>query len=682
MSYPYIPLEIDMEIDDNTENVPLDIGEAFFVYENDYNKLENKPSINGEELVGDIEITDLFDIDAEPTEGSENAVSSGGVYDALQGKQDTLIIDAQPVEDSGNPISSGGVYDALQGKQDTLTIDAAPTLDSTNPVQSGGTAAALALKAPLASPDFTGNPTAPTQSSGDSSTKIATTAFAHNAIERALKIMHASQPIELTGNWNQIMYLPTGFYVVTNNTYATDYDNRITVPDGSNFLYVERDVNDFLPAYSSLTVFIDPLTRTPYGAYDPEMGEAYNDLDPATYASIMDDAYAALSTFAGIPQIDAAPTSGSMKPVSSGGVYTALAAKQDTLTIDTAPVEDSGNPISSGAVYTALEDKQDTLTIDATPTVGSVNPVQSGGTASALALKAPLASPAFTDNPTAPTPTSGDNSTRIATTAFVEGEIARTVSGVYRPAGSIAFAQLPALTAAHVGEVYDITDAFVTTADFVEGAGISYPAGTDVAIVEPSEGVYKYDAMSGMVDLSNYYTDAEVDTLLAGKENALTFDNVPQENSDNPVKSGGIYDAIAVKQDALTFDSAPTNGSDNPVKSGGVYTALQGKQATLTFDNVPTDGSNNPVKSDGIYDALALKAPLASPALTGEPTAPTATAGTNTTQIATTAFVQTAISGKQDALPVPTAVDNGKFLRVVNGAYALATVPEAAGEEF
>jgi hypothetical protein len=34
-----------------------------------------------------------------------------------------------------------------------------------------------------------------------------------------------------------------------------------------------------------------------------------------------------------------------------------------------------------------------------------------------------------------------------------------------------------------------------------------------------------------------------------------------------------------------------------------------------------------------------LKAPLASPAFTGTPTAPTATAGTNTTQVATTAFV-------------------------------------------
>lgn len=45
-----------------------------------------------------------------------------------------------------------------------------------------------------------------------------------------------------------------------------------------------------------------------------------------------------------------------------------------------------------------------------------------------------------------------------------------------------------------------------------------------------------------------------------------------------------------------------------------------------------------------IGDMISTKADLASPALTGTPKAPTAASGTNTTQIATTAFVQTAIS--------------------------------------
>lgn len=46
-------------------------------------------------------------------------------------------------------------------------------------------------------------------------------------------------------------------------------------------------------------------------------------------------------------------------------------------------------------------------------------------------------------------------------------------------------------------------------------------------------------------------------------------------------------------------------------------------------------------------------APLASPALTGTPTAPTPTAGDSTTQIATTAFVQTAVQANSPVLPTP-----------------------------
>lgn len=52
------------------------------------------------------------------------------------------------------------------------------------------------------------------------------------------------------------------------------------------------------------------------------------------------------------------------------------------------------------------------------------------------------------------------------------------------------------------------------------------------------------------------------------------------------------------------MDSTPTENSNGPVKSGGIYTALAGKQPTLTFDTIPTKGSNNPVSSDGLYTAL------------------------------------------------------------------------------
>ena len=64
------------------------------------------------------------------------------------------------------------------------------------------------------------------------------------------------------------------------------------------------------------------------------------------------------------------------------------------------------------------------------------------------------------------------------------------------------------------------------------------------------------------------------------------------------------------------------------------------KNATLTSQEI--DGN---FKS--LNDELITKAPLVSPGLSGVPTAPTAAAGTNTTQLATTAFVQTGLSSRQ-----------------------------------
>lgn len=69
-----------------------------------------------------------------------------------------------------------------------------------------------------------------------------------------------------------------------------------------------------------------------------------------------------------------------------------------------------------------------------------------------------------------------------------------------------------------------------------------------------------------------------------------------------------------------------------------------------TFSIVPkssqdASGATDLVRKSQVDTLLAAKAPLASPALTGTPTAPTAAPATNTTQIATTAFVQEALAG-------------------------------------
>lgn len=133
----------------------------------------------------------------------------------------------------------------------------------------------------------------------------------------------------------------------------------------------------------------------------------------------------------------------------------------------------------------------------------------------------------------------------------------------------------------------------------------------------------------GLISAEDIAETYATKTDLSGKQDLLTFDDVPTEDSQNPARSGGIYsmflDALATverwlagKQDELTWDATPTEDSMNPVRSGGIYAAfmdalatvqswLATKQNTLTFDQTPTEDSGNPVTSDGIFDALATK---------------------------------------------------------------------------
>lgn len=82
-------------------------------------------------------------------------------------------------------------------------------------------------------------------------------------------------------------------------------------------------------------------------------------------------------------------------------------------------------------------------------------------------------------------------------------EINAKISSVYKPAGAVAFAELPSLSESILGNVYNVTDAFTTTANFVEGAGNKYPKGTNVVVVKVGD-AYKYDVLAGFVDLSGY----------------------------------------------------------------------------------------------------------------------------------------------------------------------------------
>lgn len=116
-----------------------------------------------------------------------------------------------------------------------------------------------------------------------------------------------------------------------------------------------------------------------------------------------------------------------------------------------------------------------------------------------------------------------------------------------------------------------------------------------------------------------------------------------------------------------SFSNGNKDTSNKVASTDYVWDATTGKYqqlpATAFSDTTYTDGTTGYVlkaKEDGSGNVITTTyAPLSSPALTGTPTAPTATAGDNSTQIATTAFVTDAISGVTGSMHFKGTVGTG-----------------------
>ncbi len=159
-----------------------------------------------------------------------------------------------------------------------------------------------------------------------------------------------------------------------------------------------------------------------------------------------------------------------------------------------------------------------------------------------------------------------DKATSLAgygiTDAYTKSEIDGKISSVYKPVGSVAFAGLPAAAEAILGNVYNVTDKFTTTDNFVEGAGAKHPAGTNVVVVSTGEGTYGYDVLAGFVDLSGYVEKdgskvlstedftTELKTKLEGVAEGAT--NVEASETNGNVKINGVETPVyALPNDVL-----------------------------------------------------------------------------------------------------------------------------------
>ena len=126
--------------------------------------------------------------------------------------------------------------------------------------------------------------------------------------------------------------------------------------------------------------------------------------------------------------------------------------------------------------------------------------------------------------------------------------ISESFSGALRPMGTVTFANLPALSEADGGSMYNISDQFTTTAEFKEGAGNTIPAGANVYKTEDG----KWDVLAG-TPVTGVKGSAESE-YRRGNVN-ITAENVGLGNVDNTADS-----AKSVKYAASAGNSAKVNG--------------------------------------------------------------------------------------------------------------------------
>lgn len=98
-----------------------------------------------------------------------------------------------------------------------------------------------------------------------------------------------------------------------------------------------------------------------------------------------------------------------------------------------------------------------------------------------------------------------------------------------------------------------------------------------------SSGTWHQQPSGVSLDLTGYYTSAQVDTLVAGLQPLLTFDAAPTSMSTNPVTSGGVFAALWSLTDIA-------NGTDlDTLTTIGIYRCRTGT-ITDTLSNCPITG--------------------------------------------------------------------------------------------
>lgn len=309
-----------------------------------------------------------------------------------------------------------------------------------------------------------------------------------------------------------------------------------------------------------------------------------------------------------------------------------------------------------------------------------------------LNLKAPLASPGLTGTPTVPTPSASDNTTKIASTAYVKTNLADYLPLV---GGT--------LTGALIGTAVTASGTVTAQGNVVLGTSTSNTATVNSNISANSQTISptQLGYVSGVTSAIQTQLNSKAplaSPALTGTPTvptASSSDNSTQIASTAYVKSN-VADYLPLAGGTLTgaLTGTAITASGTVTANGDVVLGSDNSDTTTLNSNLsansqtitPTELSYVAGVTSALQTQLNATAPLASPTFTGTPAAPTPSTGDNTTKVATTAYVQSNLSSYATlasptltGTPIaPTASTGTDSTQIASTAYVKANLASYA----